>query len=69
MKKTKTACGCKDKEGVDEISTTSAVPPVTVPLGQKPNYGAKQKKKDTDVWDDQEIAEIKESILTRLNKN
>lgn len=60
-------CGCDHK--VDEISTTSAVAPVTVPLGKKPNYGGKSKKsKDVEVWDDQRIMELKEGILNTIKK-
>lgn len=46
----------------DELSGTGAVAPVTVPLGQKPNYDALEDEED----DEDNLDEVAENILENI---
>lgn len=51
-----------NKSKKDELSSTSAVAPVTVPLGQEPNYDALEDDED----DEESLDEVKGNILTNI---
>lgn len=48
----------------DELSGTGAIAPVTVPLGQEPNYDALEDDED----DETPLDEVKENILMRIKE-
>lgn len=46
----------------DELSSTSGIAPVTVPMGQEPNYDALEDDED----DEETLDEVKQNILTSI---
>lgn len=51
------------KDEKNELSSTGAVAPVTVPLGQEPNYDALEDEED----EEETLDEVKNNILTNIN--